>query len=109
MDKSHIVAEIKRITLAHDGKVPGREKFESESGIRISEWCPHLWLRWGDTRQEAGFEPNKLAAALSNELVIEKYIELIRELERIPLRVRETEFFTLDASDVAAFTCRKYH
>ena len=85
MDKSHIIAEIKRIALANDGKAPGREKFERESGIKMSEWYPHLWLRWGDALQEAGFAPNKLAIALSTDLIIEKYIELIRDLGRLPL------------------------
>ena len=60
MDKPHIIAEIKRIAIANDGKAPGREKFERESGIKVSDWYPHLWLRWGDALQESGFAPNKL-------------------------------------------------
>jgi len=85
MDKPHILAEISRIALANDGKAPGREKFERESGIKMSEWYPHLWLRWGDALQEAGFAPNKLVTALSSDIIVEKYIELIRELGRLPL------------------------
>ena len=85
MDRPHIVAEITRIALANDGKAPGREKFERESGIKMHEWYPHLWLRWGDALQEAGFAPNKLVIALSNDVIVEKYIELIRELGRLPL------------------------
>lgn len=85
MDKSHIIKEIKRIALTNDGKAPGREKFERESGVKMSEWYPHLWLRWGDALQEAGFAPNKMATALSNDSVVQKYIELIREFGRLPL------------------------
>jgi hypothetical protein len=85
MDKPHIIAEIKRIALDNDGKAPGREKFERESGIKVSDWYPHLWLRWGDALQESGFAPNKLSTALSNDIIVEKYIGLIRELGRLPL------------------------
>ena len=38
------------------------------------------------TRQtEAGLAPNKRATALSHDIIVEKYIELIRELGRLPL------------------------
>lgn len=85
MDKRYILGEITRIAKENGGKAPGREKFERETGIKVSVWYPHLWLRWGDALQEAGFSPNKLQAALGNEVILEKYIALIRELGRIPV------------------------
>jgi hypothetical protein len=85
LDKRRIIDEIKRIAAANGGKAPGREKFERETGIKASEWYPHHWLRWGEALQEAGFTPNKMQTALSNDVVFEKYIGLIRKLGRVPI------------------------
>ena len=85
MDKRHILEEITRIARENGGKAPGREKFERETGIKMSVWYPHLWLRWGDALQEAGFSPNKLQTALGNEVILEKYIALVRELGHLPV------------------------
>jgi hypothetical protein len=51
----------------------------------MAEWYPHLWLRWGDALQEAGYAPNLLQGKVSDETLIEKYIEFVRELGRIPV------------------------
>ncbi|MHB8622069.1 MAG: GIY-YIG nuclease family protein [Sulfuricaulis sp.] len=84
-DKRYIIDAIKRIAAVNGGKAPGRKKFERETGIRSSDWYPYLWLRWGDALQEAGFSPNKLRAAFSDEVIIEKYIDLIREIKQLPV------------------------
>ncbi|MHB1272257.1 MAG: GIY-YIG nuclease family protein [Rhodanobacter sp.] len=93
MDKSHILAQIKLIASSNEGKAPGRTKFERETGIKMSDWYPHCWLRWGDALIEAGLSPNKLTTATSDETIIKKYIELVRELGRLPvdgeMRIRE--------------------
>jgi hypothetical protein len=85
MDKSHIMEAIKRIAGENGGKAPGREVFERQSGIRISDWYPHLWLRWGEALTEAGFKPNELQMAISDDVLIQKYIELTRELKHVPV------------------------
>lgn len=85
MHKRRVTDEIKRIAAKNDGRAPGREKFESETGIKVSDWYPHLWLRWGDALSEAGFSPNKMQRALSDDAVLEKYIGLVRELGRLPV------------------------
>lgn len=85
VEKHHVLAEIRRIAKANSGQPPGRERFEKESGIRIADWYPHLWLRWGDALLEAGFRPNQLATKLDASVVVEKYILLMRELGRVPL------------------------
>lgn len=85
MDKRRILAEIKRVALNSGGKPPGRERFTSESGISVSEWYPHLWLRWGDALAEAGFEANRFVVKMDSALVLDKYVSLIRELGRVPL------------------------
>src|SRR5207244_4509122 len=42
--------------------------------------------RWGDAVSEAGFSPNKLRGAYDENVVVEKYINLVRELGRIPVQ-----------------------
>ena len=85
MDKRHILAEIKRVALANGGKPPGRERFEKETAIRVADWYPHVWLRWGDALKEAGFSPNKLAVKMDRGFVLDKYTAFVRELGRVPL------------------------
>lgn len=84
MGKAKILEQISRIAGAA-GKPPGREKFERETGIKMSDWYPHIWLRWGDALQEAGLAPNTLTPAMSGEVIIKKYVELVRELGRLPV------------------------
>jgi hypothetical protein len=85
MDKSDILDAIKRLAAANGGKAPGRVRFEHETGIRMSDWYPHLWLRWGDALVEAGYVANELQTAISNEILIRKYIDLTRELAHLPV------------------------
>ena len=86
MDKRHILAEIKRVALANGGKPPGRERFEKETAIRVADWYPHVWLRWGDALKEAGFSPNKLAVKMDRGFVLDKYTAFVRELVVYPQR-----------------------
>ncbi len=85
MDKQHILDEIKRVTKANGGKTPGRERFENETGVKLSDWYPHYWLRWGDALQDAGFAPNKFRTAFAQDMLLEKYVGLIRELGHFPV------------------------
>lgn len=85
MDKHKILDAIRRIAAETDDKPPGRAAFENRTGIRMSEWYPHLWLRWGDALRDAGFAPNRLQIAIDRETLIEKYIALAREFQRLPL------------------------
>src|SRR5688572_24714388 len=85
MDKSHILAAIKQVAGENGGKAPGRSVFQRHTGIRMSDWYPQLWLRWGDALIEAGFAANELQAAISDDLVIQKYIDLTRELKHLPI------------------------
>jgi hypothetical protein len=85
MDKDHIIREIKRLATAHGGAAPGRMVFERETGIKGAEWYPHLWLRWGDALVAAGYHPKQLQAKTSDEVVLQKYVELIRELGHFPV------------------------
>src|SRR5690349_16416937 len=85
MNKEQIIAEIRRLADENHGRPPGKQVFESKTGLRRSEWYPHVWLRWGDALREAGFSPNEFQAKTSDAVIVEKYIELVRELKRLPV------------------------
>jgi hypothetical protein len=84
-DKQQILDLIRRIAVEDGGKPPGSQRFESRSGIGKSDWYPKLWLRWGDAVREAGFPGNVFSCSFSQESLIRKYIELIRELQNFPI------------------------
>jgi len=85
MNKEEIIEEIKRIASENNGIPPGKQRFTNETGIKESDWYPHLWLRWSDAIIETGFKPNIFNVAIDSELLIIRYIELIRELGHFPI------------------------
>ena len=85
MTKQHILNEIKRTAAANDGVPLGVSRFFQETGIKDSDWCGKIWARWGDAIREAGLKPNRLQAAYSEDLLIEKFIGLARDLGRFPV------------------------
>ena len=85
MNKQKILSEIKRIAAENNGEAPGVRRFTTETGIPRSDWYPHLWLRWGDAISEAGCKPNAFVSAHDSDLLITKYIGLIRELGHFPI------------------------
>lgn len=99
MNKQAIIAEIKKIAAANAGRPPGEKLFCSETGVRQHEWRGRYWARWGDAIRDAGFEPNKWVEAFPESLLIEKYVELARDLGRLPtiseiqLRARADDTF----------------
>src|SRR6266849_5546249 len=84
-EKQQILDLIRRLAAQHGGKAPGSQRFNSLTGIGRAEWYPKLWLRWGDAVREAGLQGNSMARSLGHELLIKKYIELIRDLGRFPI------------------------
>jgi Meiotically Up-regulated Gene 113 (MUG113) protein len=83
VDKEHVLAEIKRTARGNGGVPLGRQKFEAETGIKYHYWGKH-WARWSDAQIEAGFVPNKLQAAIGEEVLLESFISVMRELGRFP-------------------------
>lgn len=83
--KQHILNEIRRTAEANGGVPLGRAKFFQETGIKHTDWLGKLWSRWGDALLEVGFQPNQFQMAHDDNLLIEKFIELIRELGRFPV------------------------
>src|SRR5437899_263466 len=84
-EKQQILDLIRRLATQNGGKAPGAQRFKSLTGIGKAEWYPKLWLRWGDAVREAGLQSNSMARSLGHDLLIKKYIELIRELRRFPI------------------------
>lgn len=85
MAREEILAEIRR-TAEENGGVPlGRNRFENATGIREHELWKY-WPRFGDAVREAGFEPNALNVAYSDEYLMSKIIALVRELGKFPTR-----------------------
>lgn len=85
IDKRHILSEIKLLAAANSGRAPGEHLFESETGIKKSQWYPHTWLRWSDALAEAGYAPNQLRTRTPDHVLIERYISLIQELKKLPV------------------------
>jgi Meiotically up-regulated gene 113 len=86
MEKAHILQEIKR-TATENGGVPlGMGRFEKETGIKVEDCVGRHWARWNDALREAGFSPNQMNAAYDESFLFEKYIELAREIGRLPVK-----------------------
>ncbi len=85
MEKSHVIEAIKQIADKNGGKAPGKAAFERQTGIREAGWYPYLWLRWSDALAEAGFSANKFQTAIRDDVLIQKYIGLARELGHLPV------------------------
>lgn len=85
MDKRQIIDLISKMTR-ENGKPPGQNSFERQTGIKRSDWFPHFWLRWGDALADVGLAPNSFGTKFDDETIILKYIGLVRELNRIPIK-----------------------
>ena len=84
MNKQHILDEIRRTAKANSGVPLGRKRFAEETGIEERDWFGKFWGRWGEAVQEAGFAPNTLQDAFSDEILVEKLVVFIQELGRFP-------------------------
>lgn len=80
MLKEHILLEIRRTANANGGSPVGRQRFADQTGIREADWSGKYWARWSDAVQEAGFEPNKLQGAFTDEHLLQHYATLVLAL-----------------------------
>lgn len=85
MTKEHVIEEIRRTAETNKGLPLGRMRFFKQTGIRESDWIGKFWVRWSDAIQEAGFEPNEKQAAFEEHALLERFIELIREIGHFPV------------------------
>lgn len=82
--KEYILNEIIRTAKQHNGAPLGFRQFEIETGIKKYDWFGKYWPNWGDALIDAGYEPNKLIEAYEDEFLLEKLIQLTRELGKFP-------------------------
>jgi hypothetical protein len=84
MDKSRIIAEIKRTAAENGGKVLGERRFKNETGITRGDWYGKYWANWSEAVAEAGLAPNEFTAATPDVIAIEALVLAIRDLGRYP-------------------------
>lgn len=85
MTKDEILAEIRRTATVNGGAPLGRAKFLAATGIKDADWIGRYWVRWSDALQEAGFAPNKLQGARTDDDVLGHLAAFIGELGRFPV------------------------
>jgi hypothetical protein len=84
MKKELILQEIKRTAEANGGTPLGWRKFARETGIHERDWSGKHWARWGEAVREAGYTPNQMTGAYEEAELLERFIQLARELKRLP-------------------------
>lgn len=81
--KQDIIDAICQTAKENGGKPLGVDRFEKETGINPYDWGKY-WARFGDAQKEAGFDPNQLQGAYTDEFLIKKIIGLARKLGKFP-------------------------
>lgn len=82
--KQEIIRKIREIASRNEGRAPGREKFQSETGIKPHDWRGKIWRTWSDAIAEAGFAPNDLQAAYADDDLLQFVLEIASDLKRFP-------------------------
>ena len=83
LPKQDILNAIQKTAKANGGKPLGINRFEKETGIKPYDW-QRYWPQFSKAQQEAGFSPNQLQVAYSNEFLFEQIISLARKLNKFP-------------------------
>lgn len=84
MEREEILDAIRRCAVSNGGVPVGRNRFTSMTGIAETQWLGRYWARWSDAVREAGYEPNVLQQAHDEDVVLERFAELIQELGHFP-------------------------
>jgi hypothetical protein len=88
--KSHIIAEIKRTAEENGGTPLGVRRFQTETGIKPSDWEGRFWARWSDALVEAGFEPNPFTGPRDDGELLRSLAELAHELGHFQSNAKST-------------------
>jgi hypothetical protein len=86
IDKQHILDEIRRTARANNEAALGWRRFENETGIKHSDWYGRFWTRWSEAVREAGLEANRMGGTFEDEFLLEKLVDLTRQLGRVPVQ-----------------------
>lgn len=82
--KGDILKKIRQIANSNDGRAPGREKFETETGIKPHQWRGKLWRSWSDAVSEAGFAPNERQSSIDGDELLSAVCGVAKALGRFP-------------------------
>lgn len=82
--KQEVIRSIREIAARNGGRAPGREKFQSETGIKPHEWRGKIWRTWSDAIAEAGFRPNDLQTAYADADLLRFVLDVALALKRFP-------------------------
>ncbi|MBT9446234.1 MAG: GIY-YIG nuclease family protein [Hyphomonadaceae bacterium] len=83
MERDFIVREVRRTAAANGGTALGRLRLETESGVKEHHWRK-FWARYSDLVKEAGFEPNAVAEAFTEDQLCAFIVGVARDLGRFP-------------------------
>src|SRR6266511_5761278 len=86
MTRQHILAEIRRTAQGNGGAPLGVARFVQQTGIREGDWFGRYWKSWGDAVRGAGFPANTLTAPIEENHLLERYVKLVHELGRVPVK-----------------------
>ena len=98
MTKQQILDAIRQLAHANGEKPPGERLFATQTGTAKYEWYPNFWLRWSDALVEAGYTANQFTKAIDNDLVIQRYVGLMRELNHVPIEAEMIRKHNIDKS-----------
>jgi|SRR5476649_1097491 len=85
MKKEHILGEIRRTATKNGGTALGRERFETETEIKSSDWYGKYWVRWSDAIKEAGLIQNQYNVAYSDDHLLKNLAAFVKELGHFPV------------------------
>jgi Meiotically up-regulated gene 113 len=83
VSRDEILAQIRSIATT-DGAAPGSQRFHKITGLNKNDWYGRYWARWGDAVEEAGLSANSFQAVFDKNAILIAYIDLIKQLGKIP-------------------------
>lgn len=83
MTKNEIIKEIQR-TADENGVALGKQRFLVATGIRESDWSGRYWSRCSDAVRDAGCRPQTLNQRLSDDVLLEATVTVVRSLGHFP-------------------------
>ncbi len=86
MNKQHILDEIKLTAEANGGAPLGQRRFYQDIGIKITDCDGKYWARWAIHCKKLDSNPIRCKGAYAGDLLIERFIDLIREIGRFLVR-----------------------
>jgi len=82
--KQDILRKIQQVAADNGGKAPGIARFEAATGVKRHEWEGKIWRGWSDAVADAGFAPNELQVAFSEDALLAIVLEISKSLGRFP-------------------------